>query len=175
MVNGGTTPGTFAHELLAIEYAGWISPKFRLLVNQTFIDYKTGKLAPAVEMTKLEILQMAIESEKERMRLEAANQAMLPKAKFHDKVVAAPDAISVSEAAKVLNTGRRRLFAYLRQIGWVTRKNEPYQDKINAGLLDVKLGNWEHPDHGLQQSVTALVTGKGLAKLRELMDQNDAA
>ncbi|HFI5592316.1 MULTISPECIES: KilA-N domain-containing protein [Klebsiella/Raoultella group] len=25
---GGTTPGTFAHELLAIEYAGWISPRF---------------------------------------------------------------------------------------------------------------------------------------------------
>lgn len=40
VVNGGTTPGTFAHELLAIEYAGWISPKFQLLVNQTFIDYK---------------------------------------------------------------------------------------------------------------------------------------
>ena len=27
-VNGGISPGTFAHELLAIEYAGWISPRF---------------------------------------------------------------------------------------------------------------------------------------------------
>ncbi|MDR5612204.1 MAG: KilA-N domain-containing protein, partial [Arsenophonus sp.] len=43
---GGINPGTFAHELLAIEYAGWISPKFRLMVNQIFIDYRTGKLAP---------------------------------------------------------------------------------------------------------------------------------
>ncbi|EAB2722577.1 KilA-N domain-containing protein [Salmonella enterica] len=25
-VHGGTTLGTFAHELLSIEYAGWISP-----------------------------------------------------------------------------------------------------------------------------------------------------
>ncbi|HEL7984744.1 TPA: KilA-N domain-containing protein [Escherichia coli] len=33
----------FAHELLAVEYAGWISPAFRLHVNQTFIDYRTGK------------------------------------------------------------------------------------------------------------------------------------
>ncbi|HAX5210387.1 TPA: KilA-N domain-containing protein, partial [Escherichia coli] len=33
----------FAHELLAVEYAGWISPVFRLHVNQTFIDYRTGK------------------------------------------------------------------------------------------------------------------------------------
>jgi hypothetical protein len=40
----GRHGGTFAHELLAISYAGWISPKFQLLVNQVFIDYKTGKL-----------------------------------------------------------------------------------------------------------------------------------
>ncbi|WP_299946943.1 KilA-N domain-containing protein [uncultured Microbulbifer sp.] len=43
-IRGGSAPGTFAHELLAVEYAGWISPAFRLQVNQTFIDYRTGKL-----------------------------------------------------------------------------------------------------------------------------------
>ena len=43
-MKGGTTPGTFTHELLAIEYAGWISPAFRLRVNQAFIDLKTGQL-----------------------------------------------------------------------------------------------------------------------------------
>lgn len=42
---GGISPGTFAHELLAISYAGWISPSFQLSVNQTFLDYKAGKLA----------------------------------------------------------------------------------------------------------------------------------
>ncbi len=46
-IHGGSAPGTFAHELLAVEYAGWISPAFRLQVNQTFIDYRTGKLEPA--------------------------------------------------------------------------------------------------------------------------------
>ncbi|EIC4353517.1 KilA-N domain-containing protein [Salmonella enterica] len=45
-VKGGTSPGTYAHELLAVEYAGWISPSFRLQVNQTFLNYKTGKLTP---------------------------------------------------------------------------------------------------------------------------------
>ncbi|ELJ4794497.1 KilA-N domain-containing protein [Salmonella enterica] len=42
----GRNGGTFAHELLAIEYAGWISPAFRLQVNQTFLDFRTGKLVP---------------------------------------------------------------------------------------------------------------------------------
>ena len=36
--------GTFAHELVAVEYAGWISPAFRIKVNQTFLDYRAGKL-----------------------------------------------------------------------------------------------------------------------------------
>ena len=39
----GRNGGTFAHELLAVSYAGWISPVFQLKVNQTFIDYRTGK------------------------------------------------------------------------------------------------------------------------------------
>ncbi|MGJ8513146.1 hypothetical protein R84981_002761 [Carnimonas sp. R-84981] len=40
----GGNGGTFAHELLAVSYAGWISPKFQLQVNQVFLDYRMGKL-----------------------------------------------------------------------------------------------------------------------------------
>lgn len=179
----GRNGGTFAHELLAIEYAGWISPSFRLKVNQTFIDFRTGKLAPVErELSRMDILQLAIEAEHERMRLESANQKLTlekqglenqvfedaPKVEFHDKVVAAPGAMSVAQAAKILGTGRTRLFQFLRQIAWVTRYNEPYQEKIESGYLDVKLGSWAHPDHGVQQSVTTLITGKGLTKLQKL-------
>lgn len=109
----------------------------------------------------------------EQLKHQVAEDA--PKVEFHDKVTVAPDAISVAKAAKVLGTGQRRLFAFLRQAGWVTRKNEPYQAKIDAGLMDVKLGSWNHPDHGLQQSVTALVTGKGLAKLEKELSKAQAA
>jgi anti-repressor protein len=74
----------------------------------------------------------------------------------------------LGQAAKILGTGRNRLAAFLREQGWMTRLNEPYQDKINAGIMDVKIGSWEHPEKGLQRSVTALITGKGLAKLHQL-------
>lgn len=173
----GRCGGTFAHENLAIEYAGWISAGFRWEVNQTFSDYKSGKLASIQdkELSRMEILQIAMESEKEKLALKGEVEELKPKAAFDDKVVVAPDAITVAQAAKTLGLGRNRLLAYLRQHGWVTRKNEPYQAKIEAGLLDVKLGSWDHPDHGLQQSVTALVTGKGLAKLAQQLETPDAA
>lgn len=44
VIKGGISSGTFAHELLAVSYAGWISPKFQLMVNQVFLDYKKGEL-----------------------------------------------------------------------------------------------------------------------------------
>ena len=46
-IRGGRAPGTFAHELLAVSYAGWISPRFQLQVNQVFLDYRMGKLRVA--------------------------------------------------------------------------------------------------------------------------------
>lgn len=42
-VRGGNGGGTFAHQLLAISYAGWISPAFQLQVNQVFLDTKRFK------------------------------------------------------------------------------------------------------------------------------------
>ena len=132
------------------------------------------------DMSRLEILKLAMESEEERLRLVDENHRLehrieedAPKVRFAEQVAVAPDAISVGQAAKVIGTGRQRLFAFLRQIGWISRKNEPYQSKIEQGYLDVKIGSWQHPDHGLQQSVTALVTGKGLARMQRLWNYRE--
>lgn len=40
VINGGVNRGTYAHELLAVSYAGWISPRFQLQVNQAFLESK---------------------------------------------------------------------------------------------------------------------------------------
>ena len=55
---GGKTPGTFAHELLAISYAGWISPKFQLEVNRVFLHSKRNEpeLATLPTLSELPIL-----------------------------------------------------------------------------------------------------------------------
>lgn len=74
----GRIGGTFAHELLAISYAGWISPAFQLQVNQVFLDYRTGKLAPTNQnrISRKELAQMVIEAEEEaeRLRIESSQK-----------------------------------------------------------------------------------------------------
>ena len=55
---GGGEQGTFAHELLAVDYAGWISPAFRLEVHQTFIDCRTGRaVTPALPAEVLDQIE----------------------------------------------------------------------------------------------------------------------
>lgn len=129
-----------------------------------------------VPQTRLEVIELMLEHEKEReqdkgqiQHLEDQHTIDAPKVAFCNKVIAAPDAISIGQAAKIFNTGRNRLYSDLRRLGWVNRRNEPYQSKIEAGYLDVKLGSFDHPDHGVKQSVTTLITGKGMVKLSNIL------
>lgn len=145
---------------------------FKKRLVKAFFELAQRHQAPSVaNLSRMEILQLAMQSEEERLRLKHQLEEEAPLVAFAKQVEIAPDAITVAQAAKILGTGQQRLFAFLRQIGWISRRNEPYQTKIEAGYLDVKLGSWEHPSHGLRQSVTALVTGKGLAKLQKLWSQ----
>jgi hypothetical protein len=46
---GGRNKGTFVHELLALNYAGWISPRFQLEVNRVFLESRKPKQPPVLE------------------------------------------------------------------------------------------------------------------------------
>lgn len=165
-------------ELTEILITGY-SITLRAKVIRRLHELESRQSNPAAqELSRMDILQLAMQSEEERLRLEQENRALelrieeeAPRVAFAKQVEISQDSISVAQAAKILGTGQRRLFAFLRQIGWISRRNEPYQAKIETGYLDVKLGSFQHPEHGLSQSVTPLVTGKGLAKLQRLWSE----
>lgn len=59
VVKGGNAPGSYAHELLAVSYAGWISPAFQLKVNQAFLQSK--RQTPTVPQVRDPAIQMLID------------------------------------------------------------------------------------------------------------------
>lgn len=75
----GRDGGTFAHELLAVSYAGWISPAFHLKVNQVFLDFRSGKYVPTNQrkLGRKELAQMVLDAEEEAevLRLENHHQS----------------------------------------------------------------------------------------------------
>lgn len=137
--------------------------KFKLALVKAFFELAKQKQQPqlidfddvqqiagllAQSLGKVQEQQEVIEVQTQKIAIDA------PKVNFHDQVTAAPDAISLAEAAKIIGTGRNRLISFMRQVGWITRSNEPYQY------------------HGLKQSITALVTGKGLPKLKKMWEES---
>ena len=148
--------------------------KFKKRLVKAFYEGAGQASAFQVPQTLSDALRLASEQAARIEEQEKELASARPAAEFARNVTRTPDAISVGEAAKVIGTGRGRLFSFLRRHGWVTKKNEPYQLKIRAGLMDVKLSRFEHPDNGLQKSITPLITGKGLAKLEHMWRQHAA-
>jgi phage antirepressor YoqD-like protein len=110
---------------------------------------------------------------KENHLLEVKVEQDAPKVAFHDMVTVSHKRYNAAQAAKIIGTGRTRLLQFMRQKGWVTRTNEPYQAKIEAGLLDVKLGTFEHPIDGIVPTCSTLITGKGLTKLQAMWQSRE--
>lgn len=183
VVKGGVSPGTFAHELLAISYAGWISPAFHLQVNQVFLDYRTGKLTPqpTKEVSRKELAIMVLQAEEENERLLAANQVLesqleetRPVIDAFVRIADADGSLNVTEAAKALQVGRDYLFNYLSSQRWIYKRAGSriwlgYQERVQQGFLTHKVTTQVMPNgvEAIREQVR--ITPKGLAKLAKLL------
>lgn len=104
-------------------------------------------------------------------RKDALIAEMKPKALFADTVAASDGTCLVGELAKLLNqngvdTGQKRLFAWLRDNGYLIKQkglswNMPTQRASDMGLFEVKERSRVHSDGHISLERTTVVTGKG--------------
>ena len=123
---------------------------------------KTGSysLNKPEEMSRLQILEMAIESEKARLVLEGKVLADAPKVEFAMAVRNTDDTITVAKFAKLLGQGEIKFFRWLREekiLYLDGRANVPYQRYIDVGYFkvvenEIKFG---------QMLPQSLITGRG--------------
>lgn len=96
---------------------------------------------------------------------------MQPKALFADSVCASSTSILIGELAKILkqngvDTGQKRLFAWLRENGYLIRRkgtdyNMPTQRAMEMELFEIKETVVAHSDGHTSVNKTPKVTGKG--------------
>ncbi|GKW25995.1 hypothetical protein PEC311524_35890 [Pectobacterium carotovorum subsp. carotovorum] len=178
---GGVAPGTFAHELLAIEYAGWISPAFRLQVNQTFIDYRTGKLTPVIDpMQALNdpatMRGLLLNYSEKVIHLEHRVEEMKPDVEAFERIAKADGSMCITDAAKHLQVQPKKAFQVLSQHHWIYKRAGgkswlSYQDKIQRGLLEHKVTTVSRSDGSEKMVEQVLVTAKGMAHLSKMLTQ----
>jgi phage antirepressor YoqD-like protein len=102
------------------------------------------------------------------------NQMLIQKAKAYDQFMLAENACTVGTAAKILGSGQKRLFQFLRERKILVKKdNTPYQKYVDAGYFRVVMKRVKRDGERLIVPVP-LVTPKGLEFLAKLLDFHPA-
>lgn len=106
-----------------------------------------------------------------RIAAEKKIEADKPKVLFADSVTASKTSILIGDLAKILKqngyeTGQKRLFAQLRDEGYLIRRkgadyNMPTQKSMEMGLFEIKETVVTHSDGHISISKTPKITGKG--------------
>lgn len=132
---------------------------------------KTGGYQMKVPEGK-ELLALAVlEAQKTIEEQEAQIERMKPKEIFADAVATSHTSILVGELAKILrqngvNVGQNRLFAVLREEGYLVKRkgtdyNMPTQKSMDLGLFEIKEGSYTDANGCNKITKTTKVTGKG--------------
>lgn len=120
---------------------------------------------------------------KECERLQASRAAQLehqveeqaPAVAGFNRIANAEGAMCITDAAKSLQVQPHKLRDVLLEMRWMYRRQGragyvAYQDRIHAGHLKHKVGNYTDPETGENKTnAQVLVTSKGLAQLSKLL------
>lgn len=135
--------------------------------RQYFIECEKqaqSKKANGGELSRLELLQLAMNAETERLALEVKNKELEPKAKAYDQFIDADGTYSVGNVAKMLGLSQNKLFTKLRQHGILISKgamrNTPYQKYMHH--FAVKAYDYQRSDGSTHTSYTTRVLPSGI-------------
>lgn len=139
---------------------------------------KNGSYGTPRELSRLELIDLARESELARLdaekksaELEYQLRVQQPKVVFADAVTVSQNTILIRELAVILKQngieiGEKRLFEQLRNMGYLikragTDRNTPTQRAMELGLFEIKETPIVHANGTVTVSKTTKVTGKG--------------
>jgi phage antirepressor YoqD-like protein len=99
-----------------------------------------------------------------------------PKAEALDRIATADGLLCITSAAKHLQVRPKDLFAFLQERQWIYRRAGGgggflgYQPRIQQGLLEHKVTVVSRSDGSEKVTEQVLVTGKGMAKLAQMLE-----
>lgn len=117
------------------------------------------------ELTRLEILDMAQDSERKRIALQKENDKLKPKAELMERVMDTGRLVNIGQVAKILELGfgRNTLYKRLRGLGvFFVDRNEPKQQYVDRGYFVLKEKFIEQNNSPGFVAIIPLVTQKGL-------------
>lgn len=143
--------------------------------RQYFIECEKRAKTPRIdgsEITRLELIQIAMNAETERLALEAKNKELAPKADAYESFIDTTGKYPVGTVAKMLGMGQNKLFRELRNRGVLISKgamrNTPYQQYMHH--FEVKAHEYERSSGEMGCSYTTYVQPSGIDFIRRKLD-----
>lgn len=97
------------------------------------------QVAQPRELSRLEILQLALEAEQQNIALQQQVKVLEPKAEALDKIANTDHTYTIRECAKTIGYGERKLIQLLLDKGWVYRDQskrlQAYSHKCDQGVF----------------------------------------
>lgn len=135
--------------------------------RQYFIECERRAKHPTIngaELTRMELIQIAMNAETERLQLEAKNKELEPKADAYDEFIDATGKYNIGTVAKMFGKGQNWLFRELRNAGVLISKgamrNTPYQQYMHH--FEVKAHSFERSNGEQGVSYTTYVQPSGI-------------
>lgn len=159
--------------LLAMGFTGSEAMKWKLKYIEAFNALEKAWNTPEQIMARaLKLADQKIESLKtQNVTLLEDVSRMKPKEIFADAVAASHSSILIGDLAKLIkqngvDTGQKRLFAWMRENGYLIKRNGtdynmPTQKAMDLGLFEIKESTINNPDGSIRINRTTKVTGKG--------------
>lgn len=149
-----------------------LSPEFTARLVDRWQELESAARAPAAHLSRVDILKLALDSEEKRLALEHQVSELAPKAAALDRFTASEDAVTMTQAAKLLGVKRETLTNWMNANGWIYRQNGtwvPYRQHIENGRLQYKEAHYTDEKTG-QECLKPYchIFPKGLAKLAEV-------
>lgn len=145
--------------------------------RQYFIECERRAKQPAVnaaELTRLELIQIAMNAEEERLALEAKNKELEPKAEAYDDFMDTTGKYNIGTVAKMFGRGQNWLFRELRNAGVLiskgAMKNTPYSQYMK--YFEVKAHEYERKNGEMGCSYTTYVQPVGIDFIRRKLGLN---
>lgn len=152
--------------------------KPKVAAAQVYFAVKTreAEARPAIngaDISRLELIQIALNAETERLALEAENKELAPKAEAFDTFIDATGKYSVGAVAKMLGTSQNKLYRELRNAGVLIAKgsmwNTPYQQYMHH--FEVKAHEYERSSGETGCSYTTYVQPSGIDFIRRKLNR----
>lgn len=175
--------GMKAKNEVAQDFQKWIAIDVIPQIRRTggYIPVKEEDDEQALLAKALMIAQRTIE--RKDSLIDAKNKQLeeqKPKVDFVNMIETSDDSLEIGQYVKIINDddiglGRNGMFCWLREKGYLNKKNEPYQRYLDQDLFELREGCYCVGDK-VKLTLTTLITAKGqryfAKKLKEDFSEN---